>query len=312
MSLLIRQSRLNNSQGGEISYQNLPLYDDSLVIDLSPEESFFSTEIYKAFYIQNTGPEEITDMSLVAIGGIGSDEATEDKLDSYFIEEASARKVDMIDNSPSGAIIMSDYPQYDSSQLTFYDWLYDRYKRNLPPYHPHWQELEEIDADYPDKDKLPQRQEFENLKQWFKRNIINPAPTRKSMFNQLDTGVYVPSERILNRIDESTELLNFSRRSRDFPYLDALDQENPRAPGNYWGFYLKISVDFIPDWEIGLDFTSLVLSWTSTVNGISTERQKIIKITVNGNMGDIVSYNNLTMENLYNNYPPFFKYYEDK
>lgn len=311
--IIVRQSQLENSTGGDISYRTPQIFEDTITIELTPEEAFFSTEVYRGLYLQNSsiglgGGGNITDISLLNIGGMGQSVGLgrytiDPSVVEPLVEEAQELEVDWIDTS-GGRIISRGDSEYDKSKLTFYDWLYNRFKRNIPPILPDRYALSQIDADYIGKELFPERQEFENLRAWFSLNVLIPASTKSSMFGQIETEVYVPGDRVLPPLTDFAESLQFSRKSRTIPYLT---EYSYRDVGSYWGFIIKISTDFIPDWNIISDSSLLIIRWVDMFN---VEHSKTIKIIVKGRIGQLNDLNTEIMEDLYNKYPPYFKYYK--
>jgi hypothetical protein len=307
---IIKTSRINNSEGGDITPSGGFLTGDRLDFSISSEESFFSTDIYKGLYIQNTSPEyEVRNVTLTVLGGTGRTTDIEDDLNSFFKHDAIDEEVQMIDRSSSGLIIEpTDLALYNPDSLTFYDFLYGRKLKGQPPYNPTIDELDDLNVQYPDRDTLTQRYGFESLKAWFRQQIILTSPTRTSLFGQLNVELYTPAYRILDAVDETTPLLNFQKKI-SIPYLKAYDGTNKA----YWGFYLKIETDFVPDWELQTDFSTILITWNdyNTITGVSKARSKLFKLTVQGNLKDINSFNLRQVDYLYNFYPPYFRNYED-
>lgn len=310
--IIVRQSQLENSTGGDISYRTPQIFEDTITIELTPEEAFFSTEVYRGLYLQNssigTVGGDIKDISLINIGGMGRSVGLgrytiDPDVVRPLVEEARESKVDWID-STGGRIITRFDSEYDETQLTFYDWLYDRFKRNIPPILPDKYTLLLIDAEYPLKSQFPERQEFENLRSWFSLNMLIPASTKSSMFGQIETEVYIPGDRVLPPLSDFVDSLQFDRKSRTIPYLT---EYSYRDVGSYWGFIIKISTDFIPDWNIISDSSLLIIRW---VDNFGVEHSKTIKIIVKGRIGQLNDLNTEIMEDMYNKYPPYFKYYK--
>lgn len=320
--LVLKTSQINNSEGGDISQKGGQIVGDKMDFTLSSEESFFSTDIYKGLYVQNLNPNaDVVDLELRVLGGTGKWEDIEDDLTAFYKDDAADEQVQLIDRSiqiaqrfnldaSNGSVIEPEYEYYTPDLLTFYDFLYGRRFMGRPPYNVSWEELSSINTNYVGKEEFPERQVFEDLRTWFRTNIILSSPTRTSLFGQLNTTIYSPSYRILEVVDENTPSYDFGRRV-SIPYLARYDSTSKE---NYWGFYVQVETDFIPDWELQTDFSFILMKWTekNSITGSSRNRTKLFKISVRGNLKEINLYNKQQVANLYNYYPPYFKPYEDE
>lgn len=197
--------------------------------------------------------------------------------------------------------LISDY--YDKTpeeaEKTMTEEFFDRFNRRIPPYLPRFTTLDNYDG------KIE-----EQFEQWLKEEILKTSDTRASLHNQMKIEFNTSTNQVL---DEIYEEFGASRDFYDYVTLPQLED------GSYWGFYVKIEDNFIPDWNISYDHAVIFVSWTEETGQVDVEGNPVLEtklsspvpVNIKTNIRGIYTLHGEEMGRLYGNYPEYFMHYEE-
>lgn len=301
-NLVIKPSIIMDSLGGDIDEYTF-LGINGVDISLNSEESFFASEITKGFYVKNVSPSDknikLENITIYVQGVKLEEELTSsDALDKYVALMDSEFEEEIRD------MFGDEYQNH-----TFLTYFNERRMLNVPPYNPNNAEMEFYSTDG------DAELEFEAFSKWFKDNAILAARNRTSLFGQLDVGINVPQVRILHPVSDIEEfgyIMDYSKQS----FIPTLYR------GDYWGFFLNIQMDFVPDWLIEKDFAYVYLQWDEVEfdfeESKEVERSRTtmtgspLRIKVSAILEDINKLVVQATDKMYANYPPYFAYYNEE
>lgn len=197
--------------------------------------------------------------------------------------------------------LVSNINQIPQSRALDYllDEAFQRYEARVPPYIPRSSTLDTYSGTIKTK-----------YKEWFTDEILNTTAGRTSLHGQLRIDFGASYSQVLEEIESE-----FSE-NRDFsPQLNLPSMED----GWYWGFYLRIEDNFIPDWNIGYDHAAVFVSWQEDSgevdeNGLPILVQKLsspLTVTIRTNTKGLYDLHSAELASLYDNYPEFFIHYEE-
>ena len=295
-----------DSLGGDIDeYSFIGL--NGIEISLNSEDSFFASDITKGFYVKNVSlPNENLKMENITLYVQGVNISSNDR-DTYKAIDEYVENMNVEFEEEIRDMFGDEYQSYNF--LKYFD---ERRVLNVPPYTPSNAEMSLFKNDV--DDEISSEEEFKAFSKWFKDAAIMTARTRTSLFGQLNVGINVPQVRILHPVSDI----------EDFGYLMKYNT-NGFIPnlyaGDYWGFFLNIDMNFVPDWLIEKDFAYIYLQWDEVhfdlVGNKEIEVSRVrktgnpLKIKVSAILEDINKLVVTSMEKMYSNYPPYFAYYTE-
>ena len=186
----------------------------------------------------------------------------------------------------------------EEARSTLVSKMYDKYELRVPPYLPRGVIL--------DTYATPIENQFSS---WFKEEILGTSHTRKSLHNQLNISFTTSSKPILNEIPYDGIYGDFFE-SVTIPNLEK---------GQYWGFYIKIEDNFIPDWNIDHDHAAIMVSWAEKTGEYDEYGDPVyntfvsapLPVSIRTNSQGLYDFHLMEMNRLYSNYPEYFLHYEE-
>ena len=300
MSMRLKPSLLSNFSGGDIDRRNnLPA--EGIDVALSSVDSFFTSSLVFGLYVENAfGENSRRKLENIRVSLSAS------KLDPYLpIQTAS--QIYMHELTREFSEDIKAMFGSESTESDFTDFLMERRLMNVPPFTPNMGEL-----GFHTGELISEVQEKLALEDWFKANYLYNSRFRASMFSQLDAGLVPAPSKVLESVSTVDSEQHFS--DIRLPNLYA---------GEYWGFYLKMDMNFIPDWDLEQDLTYLYVTWDEVeyinengveviVASVPRTMQQPLRVKVRANLKELESMVNESMDRMYSNYPPYLAYYENE